>query len=296
MKPLLDVLVILDALEKEGSFAAASARLFKTPSALSYTIHRLESDLNIQLLDRSGHRARFTPTGQMLLEKGREVLHIARELEIRAVKLQQGWEHTLRLAVDSTFPVAQLSPLIAAFYQHQPLTQLHFTLNPSLLDWRPLTEGQADLLLGALGEPPPLSGYDYLPLGELDLELVVSPQHPLAERRAPLSWRTLRRYRAVATGEGGALLGDQETLTVCDVTAQLALLRMGLGWGCLPRYQVQGLLESGELVSLTVRGQSPRQHAWIGWNDATCGLAGKWWRETLLANSAIFTIYHMEIV
>lgn len=240
MKPLLDVLVILDALEKEGSFAAASARLFKTPSALSYTIHRLESDLNIQLLDRSGHRARFTPTGQMLLEKGREVLHIARELEIRAVKLQQGWEHTLRLAVDSTFPVAQLSPLIAAFYQQQPLTRLHFTLNPSLLDWRPLTEGQADLLLGALG--------------------------------------------------------DQETLTVCDVTGQLALLRMGLGWGCLPRYQVQGLLESGELVSLTVRGQSPRQHAWIGWNDATCGLAGKWWRETLLANSAIFTIYHMETV
>ncbi|MGX7904254.1 LysR family transcriptional regulator, partial [Klebsiella pneumoniae] len=208
--------MILDALEKEGSFAAASAKLFKTPSALSYTIHRLESDLNIQLLDRSGHRARFTPSGQMLLEKGREVLHIARELEIRAVKLQQGWEHTLRLTVDCTFPVAQLSPLIAAFYQQQPLTRLHFTLNPSLLDWRPLTDGQADLLLGALGEPPPLSGYDYLPLGELELLLVVSPQHPLARHRAPLSWRTLRRYRAVATGEGGALLSDQETLTVCD--------------------------------------------------------------------------------
>ena len=79
MKPLLDVLVILDALEKEGSFAAASAKLYKTPSALSYTIHKLESDLNIQLLDRSGHRARFTPTGQMLLEKGREVLHTVRE-------------------------------------------------------------------------------------------------------------------------------------------------------------------------------------------------------------------------
>lgn len=70
MKPLLDVLVILDALDKEGSFAAASAKLYKTPSALSYTIHKLESDLNIQLLDRSGHRARFTRTGQMLLEKG----------------------------------------------------------------------------------------------------------------------------------------------------------------------------------------------------------------------------------
>lgn len=70
MKPLLDVLIILDALEKEGSFAAASAKLYKTPSALSYTVHKLESDLNIQLLDRSGHRARFTRTGQMLWKKG----------------------------------------------------------------------------------------------------------------------------------------------------------------------------------------------------------------------------------
>ncbi|SQC44767.1 transcriptional regulator yeeY [Klebsiella pneumoniae] len=79
MKPLLDVPRDPGCSGKRGSFAAASAKLFKTPSALSYTIHRLESDLNIQLLDRSGHRARFTPSGQMLLEKGREVLHIARE-------------------------------------------------------------------------------------------------------------------------------------------------------------------------------------------------------------------------
>jgi DNA-binding transcriptional LysR family regulator len=70
MKPLLDVLVILDALEKEGSFAAASARLFKTPSALSYTIHRLESDLNIQLLDRSGHARALPPPDRCCWRKG----------------------------------------------------------------------------------------------------------------------------------------------------------------------------------------------------------------------------------
>ena len=67
MKPLLDVLMILDALEKEGSFAAASAKLYKTPSALSYTVHKLESDLNIQLLDRragsSAYRARTGKAG-----------------------------------------------------------------------------------------------------------------------------------------------------------------------------------------------------------------------------------------
>ena len=123
MKPLLDVLVILDALDKEGSFAAASAKLYKTPSALSYTIHKLESDLNIQLLDRSGHRARFTRTGQMLLEKGRDVLHTARELEKQAVRLHQGWENTLILNVDATFPFPLLAPSIAAFYRQHHATR-----------------------------------------------------------------------------------------------------------------------------------------------------------------------------
>ena len=119
MKPLLDVLMILDALEKEGSFAAASAKLYKTPSALSYTVHKLESDLNIQLLDRSGHRAKFTRTGKMLLEKGREVLHTVRELEKQAIKLHEGWENELVIGVDDTFPFSLLAPLIEAFYQSQ---------------------------------------------------------------------------------------------------------------------------------------------------------------------------------
>ncbi|VED48567.1 LysR family transcriptional regulator [Raoultella terrigena] len=148
MKPLLDVLVILDALEKEGSFAAASAKLYKTPSALSYTIHKLESDLNIQLLDRSGHRARFTPSGQLLLEKGREVLHTARELEKQAIKLHQGWENALVIAVDATFPFSLLAPLVGQFYQQHQLAQLRFSRETVSDRWEALVEGRADIVLG----------------------------------------------------------------------------------------------------------------------------------------------------
>ena len=164
MKPLLDVLVILDALEKEGSFAAASAKLYKTPSALSYTIHKLESDLNIQLLDRSGHRARFTPTGQMLLEKGREVLHTVRELEKQAIKLHQGWENALVLAVDSTFPFFLLAPLVSRFYQQHTAARLRFVREAPASGWSALVEGRADIIVGVSGDPPALVGYGFSPL------------------------------------------------------------------------------------------------------------------------------------
>ena len=44
MRLNLEALLILDALDRHGSFAAAAAALFKTPSALSYMVQKLEND------------------------------------------------------------------------------------------------------------------------------------------------------------------------------------------------------------------------------------------------------------
>ena len=41
MRLNLDVLLILDALDRYGSFATAAESLFKTPAALSYMIQKL---------------------------------------------------------------------------------------------------------------------------------------------------------------------------------------------------------------------------------------------------------------
>lgn len=197
MKPLLDVLIILDALEKEGSFAAASAKLYKTPSALSYTVQKLESDLNIQILDRSGHRARFTRTGQMLLEKGRDVLHTVRELEKQAVKLHQGWENELVIGVDDTFPFSLLTPLIEMFYQHHSVTRLIFINGVLGGSWDALTQGRADIFVGALHEPPQLSEFGFARLGVLEQVFAVAPHHPLAQEPEPLNRRVIKGYRAI---------------------------------------------------------------------------------------------------
>lgn len=104
MRVNLDVLLILDALEKHGSFAAAAESLFKTPAALSYMVQKLENDLSIKLLDRSGHRAKFTDTGKVVLEKGRVLLSAARDLEKQAIQIESGWEKELTIAIDGSFP------------------------------------------------------------------------------------------------------------------------------------------------------------------------------------------------
>ena len=254
MKPLLDVLMILDALEKEGSFAAASAKLYKTPSALSYTVHKLESDLNIQLLDRSGHRAKFTRTGKMLLEKGREVLHTVRELEKQAIKLHEGWENELVIGVDDTFPFSLLAPLIEAFYQHHSVTRLKFINGVLGGSWDALTQGRADIIVGAMHEPPSSSEFGFSRLGDLEQVFAVAPHHPLA-------------------------------------LEELELQISGLGCGYLPRYLAQRFLDSGALIEKKVVAQTLFEPVWIGWNEQTAGLASGWWRDEILANSAIAGVY-----
>ena len=273
--------------------------MFKTPSALSYTVHKLESDLNIQLLDRSGHRATFTRTGQMLLEKGREVLHTVRELEKQAIKLHEGWENQLVIGVDDTFPFSLLAPLIESFYQHHSVTRLKFINGVLGGSWEALTQGRADIIVGAMHEPPSASNFGFARLGDLEQVFVIAPHHPLAQEDEPLQRRTIKRFRAIVVGDsphlaslsGSQLLDDQDAITVFDFKTKLELQISGLGCGYLPRYLAQRFLDSGALIEKKVVAQIMFEPVWIGWNEQTSGLASAWWRDQILANSAIAGVY-----
>lgn len=60
MRLSLEALETLDAIAEQGSFARAAESLHRVPSALTYTVKKLESDLGVTLFDRSGQRARLT--------------------------------------------------------------------------------------------------------------------------------------------------------------------------------------------------------------------------------------------
>jgi DNA-binding transcriptional LysR family regulator len=71
----------LDAIDHAGSFAAGAEQLLRVPSAVLYTIHKLEQDLGVTIFDRSGYRAKLTNAGEQLLQDGRELLRRAEEIE-----------------------------------------------------------------------------------------------------------------------------------------------------------------------------------------------------------------------
>jgi DNA-binding transcriptional LysR family regulator len=95
----------------------------------------------------------------------------------------------------------------------------------------------------------------------------------------------------LASLSGSQLLDDQDAITVFDFKTKLELQISGLGCGYLPRYLAQRFLDSGALIEKKVVAQIIFEPVWIGWNEQTSGLASAWWRDQILANSAIAGVY-----
>ena len=124
IKLSLESLEVLDAIARKGSFAAAAESLFRVPSAITYTVRKLEDDLGVALFNRSGHRAELTEAGAELLREGRHLLNAATELESRVKRVASGIETELTIAISDIFNLAALYPvllcILCAKFWHSP--------------------------------------------------------------------------------------------------------------------------------------------------------------------------------
>ena len=71
---MLDDLHALVEFAQAGSIAAAADRLFRTPSAITRQLQRLEAELGAELLDRSTKPPRLNSLGCRVLEQARDLL------------------------------------------------------------------------------------------------------------------------------------------------------------------------------------------------------------------------------
>src|SRR5258708_20573597 len=72
---LFDDLHALVEFAQAGSIAGAADRLFRTPSAITRQLQRLEAALGAELLDRSVNPPRLNSLGSKVLEQARDLLH-----------------------------------------------------------------------------------------------------------------------------------------------------------------------------------------------------------------------------
>jgi len=289
MKLSLDALLVIDAIERLGSFAAAASELHRVPSALTYTVQKLEQDLDVSLFDRSGHRARLTPAGRELLQEGRRLLRAAGELECRVKRVATGWETELRIALDIMIPAPQLFALIKEFYAEESGTRIRLAHEVLAGTWDALVSGRAELALGVSGEAPPGGGYAIRMLGYKDFVFAIAPTHPLAALPEPLTHEQILAHRAVAIGDSSrslaprsvGLLTGQDVLTVPDLESKVAAHLAGLGCGYLPAHAAAPLIKAKRLVAKEVEEIKPAGNLYYAWRSHEKGKALRWFLKRL---------------
>ena len=96
-----EMLLMLQTIERRGSFAAAARKLDLVPSALTYRVRQLEDALDVLLFDRSSRQARPTAAGHELLREAERLLSDLDAVANRVRRVATGWEAVLTVAVDS---------------------------------------------------------------------------------------------------------------------------------------------------------------------------------------------------
>jgi DNA-binding transcriptional LysR family regulator len=280
----LDALKVLDAIDRKKSFAAAADELFKVPSAISYTVNKLEDDLGIALFDRSKRKAELTTVGKMIVEQGRLILKATDELTHMAKQSASGWELELRICIDSILLFQPIYTLIAKFQQQYPWINIRVTEEVFGGTWDALNADSCDLVIGATGEPYS-SDFTTYKLGQVDFVFAVAKDHPLTQEQQPLSNEMIKKFPSVVVadssrylpGRSVGLLDGQSRITVPSIEKKIEVHQLALGVGFLPIHRIKEQLASGELVMLTLEECENRQtDLSMAWRKDNEGKALAW--------------------
>ena len=141
----LDQMRVFVTVAETGSFRAAARRLRRVQSAISHAIGNLESQLEVELFDRSGRRPQLNPAGKTLLADIRVLLLKADAVRARARGLGQGVELEIVLAVDPQFPLPVVGRALHALCDSYPTVAFRILSTPLGSSFDALLDGDATL-------------------------------------------------------------------------------------------------------------------------------------------------------
>ncbi|MGO3346611.1 MAG: LysR substrate-binding domain-containing protein [Marinomonas sp.] len=275
----IEALLVLDAIEHRGSYAAAAEQLNKVPSALSYIIQKLEEQLNVTLFVRQGRRAVLTPAGKYLLQEGRKVLNSINLLSEQTQTIANGWESKIRIACDSIIDINPVFLTINDFLKEHENIEIDIREEVMNGTWEALVLDRVDLVIGAPSPVPIKKGIRTIKFAKMESVLVASKTHPASNIKKPLQISDLSQYRNVIVHDSAQqeipwsvnMIAGNQRFFVSSITQKIAAIIAGIGIGYLPKDMVQTHIESEQLVMIELAEESTPQDLHIAWKISNKG-------------------------
>lgn len=249
-----------DAVVRAGGFQPAAALLHRSHPAVFAAVAKLERQLDLVLLDRSGYRVRATEAGLSFHRRAQALLHELDGLRTHAAQLARGEESELHVVIGDLCPRAQVLGLLGRFFAQCPGTRLHLHFEAVAGPAERLLDGEADLILHRVDKAD--ARIEWIELCKVPFVPVVAPGllPATAAGRAvtPRQMRGLTQCVMRDTARHSPrqdyfMVEGAPQCTVADQAMKKEIILQGLGWGHMPRFLVEDELRSGALQSIAGR-------------------------------------------
>ena len=189
----------LISLAQTGSFSKSACAVFLTQPALSRSIRALEAELGQPMFDRVGRHSEVTPFGREVVDRARQLVHAADDLLESGQQLARGMAGSLRIGLGSGPGAMLMTPLLMHIATHHPQLRLEISRGRTELLVRSLRERAIDALVVDARSLTPAHDLRATETYEMRGSFLCRRGHPLARKRAGVSFDQLRAYPIAST-------------------------------------------------------------------------------------------------
>ena len=217
--PDLAALEVLLSVARTGSLGRAAQEAGISQQAVSARIRAMEAQTGVTLVRRTARGSTLTDGGAVIAQWAARVLDVASELDAEIAALRQDRRSRLKLCASLTIAERLLPAWLVSYRaatrdrgdQDVEITLTAVNTSGVIMH---VTDGDADL--GFIESPGAPRSLRSRVIGHDRLVVVVSPAHPWARRRRPVSAAELAATPLVSR-EGGS--GTGQTLTAALIAA-----------------------------------------------------------------------------
>jgi len=257
----LSQLEVFLTVARERRFSRAAEKLYRTQSAVSQTIRKLEQEIGEPLFDRSSREGVLTDAGQVLEEYAEKLLNLRQDAQGALVELRELQKGKLAIAANE-FTALYLLPVLTEFRRRHPMIRI--IVQRALGSHIPDDILKHTVEFGVLSydpqEPQIQSTVVYLD----ELVLVVPPDHPLASASeisiSQLGTESFVAHIVASPYRDKVIQAFRHHKTPLHMDVELPTLQaikrfvaMGNGVALVPEISVENEIARRELVRVRVR-------------------------------------------
>lgn len=253
---------VFSAIARSGTTSGAAEDIALSQSAVSSSLHDLESALGVQLFDRVGKRLVLNGSGRALCGRAQGLLDQALGIE-RDFQITRPCCHW-KIAASTTIGNYLIPQLLAACARTVPQWQVEIRIGNTSEVIRAVADFKVDA--GVIEGPGTAPGLRLVPWRDDELVIVAAPDHPLARSQqatgAVIDRDSLRQatwlVREPGSGTRSAVqaallphLGEVRQARVLGSSEAIRqAVALGLGISCLSKLLVDRPLQEGSLAEL----------------------------------------------